>query len=126
VNNNPKSLIEAFLLEVRSGKNPSAAGDYMAPQVTANQVVSEEVMTITRTPQEYAAHVQEMVQEYGAFDFRIDELIAEGNKVYARWTQVGNGITQVTSCVYRIERNQISEYWIQIDRLGLQIQKNRL
>lgn len=98
----------------------------MAAQVIANQVVSEEVMTITRTPQEYPALVEEMVQEYGAFDFRIDELIAEGNKVYARWTQVGNGITQVTSCVYRIERNQISEYWIQIDRLGVQIQKNRL
>ena len=123
---NPKALIQSFLLEVRSGKNPSAAGDYMAAQVIANQVVSEEVMTITRTPQEYAAHVEEMVQEYGAFDFRIDELIAEGNKVYARWTQVGNGITQVTSCVYRIEDNQISEYWIQIDRLGLQIQKDRL
>ena len=123
---NPKALIQSFLLEVRSGKNPSAAGDYMAAQVIANQVVSEEVMTITRTPQEYPALVEEMVQEYGAFDFRIDELIAEGNKVYARWTQVGNGITQVTSCVYRIERNQISEYWIQIDRLGVQIQKNRL
>lgn len=98
----------------------------MADEVIANQVVSEERLTIARTPQEYAEHVEEMVLEYGAFDFQIDELIAEGNRVYARWTQVGNGITQLTSCVYRIEDNKIREYWIQIDRLGLQLQKDRL
>ena len=98
----------------------------MADEVIANQVVSEERLTIARTPDEYAEHVEEMVLEYGAFDFQIDELISEGNKVYARWTQVGNGITQVTSCVYRIENDKICEYWIQIDRLGLQIQRDHL
>lgn len=119
----PKTLVQSFLLEVRSGKNPSSASEYMATEVIANQVVSEETLAITRTPNDYAEHVQEMLEEYGAFSFRIDELIGEGDKVYARWTQVGNGITQVTSCVYRIEHDKIREYWIQIDRLGIQLQK---
>ena len=97
----------------------------MSAEVIANQVVSEESLTITRTPLEYAEHVEEMLQEYGDFDFRVDELISEGNKVYARWTQVGNGVKQVTSCVYRVENEKIREYWIQIDRLGLELQKDR-
>ena len=120
-----KALVARFLEEVRSGVNPRAAGDYMAPVVKANQVVSEYNEVVFRSPDEYAQHVMEMKEEYGDFDFTIDELLSEGDKVFARWTQVGNGIRQVTSCVYRIQGDRIAEYWIQIDRLGLQIQKDR-
>jgi predicted ester cyclase len=63
-----------------------------------------------------------MKREYGDFEFEIEELICEGSKVYARWRQRGNGVTQVTSCVYLVEDGLITEYWIQIDRLGLQLQ----
>ncbi|MDE2592478.1 MAG: ester cyclase [Actinomycetales bacterium] len=121
---NPKELVRQFLTEVRSGKNPGAAGTFMAPTVRANQVVSETTQLIERTPQEYAEHVREMLAEYGNFQFEIDELISENEKVYARWTQIGNGVRQVTSCVYRVEQNKIVEYWIQIDRLGLQLQQH--
>jgi predicted ester cyclase len=121
---NAKQLVKAFLEEVRSGVNPQAASKYLAPMVRANQVVSEANEVVVRTPEEYAQHVFEMKAEYGDFEFSIDELISDGDKVYARWTQLGKGIRQVTSCVYRIENNLIAEYWIQIDRLGLQFQKN--
>ena len=119
----PKDVVEQFLLEVRSGSKPELAMKFMADSVTAHQVISEESLSIQRTPEEYAEHVMEMKTEYGDFTFAIDELIQEGSKVYARWTQHGNGITQVTSCVYRVDQGKIVEYWIQIDRLGLEIQR---
>ena len=118
----PKEIVREFLSEVRSGRNPEAAGAYMAPLVQANQVISETTQVVERTPQQYTEHVLEMKAAYGDFEFQVDELIAEGTKVYARWTQFGNGIRQVTSCVYRVENDLIVEYWIQIDRLGLQLQ----
>lgn len=120
-----KNIIQSFLLEVRSGKNPDATADYIADSVRAHQVASEAPVTVVRTPAEYAEHVREMKAEYGDFDFEIEELIAEGDRVYARWNQLGNGIRQFTSCVYRLENGLIVEYWIQIDRLGLEIQKGR-
>ena len=120
-----KNIIQSFLLEVRSGKNPDAAADYMADSVQAHQVASEAPTTVVRTPAEYAEHVREMKAEYGDFEFEIEELIAENDRVFARWNQLGNGIRQFTSCVYRLENDLIVEYWIQIDRLGLEIQKGR-
>lgn len=122
----PKQIVLAFLEEVRSGKNPERASKYMAPVVIAHQVISEDRQTINRTPAQYTEHVLEMKSEFGDFTFEIDELLADGDKVFARWTQTGNRIRQCTSCVYRIESGLIAEYWIQIDRLGLQIQKDRL
>ena len=131
----PKALVEAFLLEVRSGKNPNAASEFMANLVDAHQVTSEQALTVQRTPQQYADHVREMQSAYGNFEFEIEELIAEGDKVYARWSHrgkhlgeisgypaTGKPITQLTSCVYRVENGLIVEYWIQIDRLGIELQ----
>ncbi|CAG7645479.1 hypothetical protein SBRY_40166 [Actinacidiphila bryophytorum] len=87
---------------------------------------------VERTPQQYTEHVQEMLDAYGAFTLTVDELIAEGDRVYARWTQVGRHVgpvdghpptgaevTSITSAVYRIEDGLIVEYWIQIDRQGI-------
>ena len=119
-----KQLVRDFLLEVRSGKNADAASKYLAPVVKANQVVSEESLQISRTPAQYAEHVREMLDEYGNFEFEIEELICENDRVYARWNQFGKGIRAVTSCVYRIEAGLIVEYWIQIDRLGIELHKS--
>ena len=107
----------------------------MAGAVVAHQVQAEEPVTITRSPREYAEHVEEMRAAYGAFRLEIDELFGAGDKVYARWTQqgthvgevdgvapTGKPVTQVTSCVYRVVDGRIVEYWIQIDRWGLRAQ----
>ncbi|GHE13428.1 hypothetical protein GCM10010339_80310 [Streptomyces alanosinicus] len=76
-----------------------------------------------------------MLDAYGPFTLTVDELIAEGDRVYARWTQNGRHIGQVerhpptgaqvtamTSAVYRVEDGLIVEYWIQIDRQGITAQ----
>ncbi|MBM9440346.1 ester cyclase [Actinacidiphila bryophytorum] len=127
-----KETVRQFLLQVRSGRQPDWAGRFMAGRVLAHQLVSEAPTVVERTPQQYTEHVQEMLDAYGAFTLTVDELIAEGDRVYARWTQVGRHVgpvdghpptgaevTSITSAVYRIEDGLIVEYWIQIDRQGI-------
>ncbi|MFG3338429.1 ester cyclase [Glycomyces sp. NPDC048151] len=136
--NDAKPIVAAFLDEVRSGAHPDRAARFMAPRVLAHQVVSEDEVTVERTPEQYAGHVRDMLEAYGPFAFRVDELIAEGDRVYARWTQhgrhlaevdgvpaTGEPLTEVASAVYRVEDGLIAEYWIQIDRHGLAEQLRR-
>ncbi|MEU9509766.1 ester cyclase [Micromonospora sp. NPDC048170] len=131
----PVSVVREFLQVVRSGADPGQADRLMAPAVIAHQVQAEDAATITRTPQEYAEHVEEILTSYGPFRLEIDELFGAGDKVYARWTQngvhvgnvdglppTGRPVIQVTSCVYRVADGKIAEYWIQIDRWGLRAQ----
>lgn len=131
----PEQIVREFFEEVRSGIKPDYSNQFMAEQVLAHQIVSEEEQTVLRTPKEYAEHVIEMKEVYGDFSIEIQELLADGNKVYVRWKQIGTHVgeidgykptglpvIQLASAVYRIENEKISEYWIQIDRLGIQKQ----
>lgn len=130
-----EKIIRTFFEEVRSGRNPEGAAKFMAAKVTAHQVMSEEEVTLERNPNDYAEHVREMIEAYGNFSLDIQEILALENKVYVRWKQVGTHvgevdgykptglpIIQIASAVYRIEDEKIAEYWIQIDRAGIQKQ----
>ncbi|MBM6386832.1 ester cyclase [Paenibacillus pabuli] len=134
----PEQIVRAFFEEVRSGRNLDYADTLMAEQVLAHQVVSEEEVTVNRTPSEYADHVREMIQAYGEISLEIQELIAQGDKVYVRWRQEGihigevdgyapthRPVIEIASAVYRVENERIAEYWIQIDRLGIEKQLER-
>ncbi|PEC76111.1 ester cyclase [Bacillus cereus] len=131
----PEIIIRNFFKEVRSGSNPDFSNRYMADKVLAHQVISEEEQTVYRSPKDYAEHVREMLGIYGNFSLEIQELLVQDSKVYVRWKQVGTHIgeidgyeptglpiIQIASAVYRIENGKISEYWIQIDRSGIQNQ----
>ncbi|WP_340027522.1 ester cyclase [Paenibacillus sp. FSL H7-0940] len=135
-----EQIVRTFFEEVRSGRNPDYASRVMAEQVLAHQVISEEEVTVTRTPSDYADHVREMIEAYGEFSLEIQELLTQGDKVYVRWRQTGTHVGEVdgysptnlpvieiASAVYRVENEQIAEYWIQIDRLGIekQLERNR-
>ncbi|MFC9539920.1 ester cyclase [Lysinibacillus sp. NPDC056959] len=134
----PEQIVKKFFEEVRSGKNPDYATKLMADRVLAHQVISEEESTVLRTPTDYADHVKEMVAAYGDFSLEIQEFMVQENKVYVRWKQVGTHVGEVdgykptslpvieiASAVYRIEDEKIAEYWIQIDRAGIENQLNR-
>lgn len=135
----PEQVVRGFLRDVRSGADPGAAGRYFAPQVAAHQVTSEAEATILRSPDDYAGHVREFLATFGRFSLQIEELLAQGDRVYVRWRQVGqhlasiNGeaptgcpLTELTAAVYRVESGRIVEYWIQSDRKGLELQLARL
>ncbi|MGY0036571.1 Rid family hydrolase [Pedobacter sp. NJ-S-72] len=130
-----KQVVRRFLEDVRSGKHPDHAELYMADTLLAHQMNAEEETTVKRTPQNYAEHVKEFLSLYGNFKFEITEMIAEDDKVYVRWKQTGKHLgtidshpatgkqlVEIASSVYRIEKGKIAEYWIQIDRLGLEKQ----
>lgn len=135
-----KEIVRQFLEIVRGGKDPDKANAFMADTILAHQVNSENQTTVKRTPQNYAEHVKEFITMYGRFTFEITELIAEGDKVYARWIQhgkhlteidgypaTGKPLTEIASAVYQLKDGKIVEYWIQIDRMGFekQLQQNR-
>ncbi|PGZ07093.1 polyketide cyclase [Bacillus cereus] len=134
----PEQIVRKFFEEVRSGNNPDYSNQLMAEKVLAHQIVSEEEQTVCRTPEDYAEHVREMIEVYGNFSLEIQEFLEQGSKVYVRWKQVGmhvgeiDGyqptglpIIQIASAVYRVEDGKIAEYWIQIDRSGIQNQLER-
>ncbi|WP_348922891.1 ester cyclase [Enterococcus rotai] len=119
--------MSAFFENVRSGKNLQAAYEFMREQVIAHQVQSENEYTIIRSPKDYIEHVEEMQELYGQFELIIQEIVADENKVYVRWKQIGQTdknktIIQIASAVYLVERGKIAEYWIQIDRKGIENQ----
>ncbi len=131
----PKEVVRYFLDEVRSGKSPERSSQYLAPEVLAHQLNSENETTVSRNPEDYAAHVKDFQRIYGDYDFEVTELLADGDKVYARWKQTGchigpDGSTapsglpviEIASAVYRVKDGKIVEYWIQIDRNGIDTQ----
>jgi len=130
-----KEIVRNFLEVVRSGKAPERAAEFMADTVIANQLNSEKPEAIKRTPQNYTGHIREFLTLYGPYKFQITELIADNDKVYARWKQTGKHLadidhykatglplTEIGSAVYRVEHGKITEYWIQLDRQGFDIQ----
>src|SRR5258708_31566155 len=134
-----EKIVKSFLQIVRSGNTPERAMEFMADTVIANQMNSEKPEIIKRTPQNYADHVKEFLTLYGPYTFEITELIANNDKVFARWKQTGKHLAdigqykatglpliEIGSAVYRIHNGKIVEYWVQIDRegFGLQLQQN--
>lgn len=134
----PKQVVLEFFEFVRSGRQPDRAAELMATHVLAHQFNSEKPETVERTPQNYADHVREMLDEHGNFTLEVDECIAEEDRVYVRWKQFGKHIIEIdgfaptgkeviqfASAVYRVHQGKIVEYWIQIDRAGLTEQFKR-
>lgn len=130
-----EKIIRDFLSNVRSGLRPDDAKLYMADTVLAHQVISENPTTVKRTPANYTNHINEFKRLFGEFQFEITELIATKEKVYVRWIQTGKHMAEIdgfkptqlplieyTAAVYRIENKKIVEYWIQMDRLGFDLQ----
>lgn len=135
-----EQIIKSFFEVVRSGSNPEQAKFFMAKEVRAHQVNSESLLTIKRSPENYADHIREMKDSWGNFKIEIQELISQDQKVYVRWKQTGmhigeyegylptnKEVIEIGSAVYLLEDQKIVEYWIQVDRLGIieQIKKNQ-
>lgn len=136
----PEAVVRAFVERVRAGVAPDEAALYMAPQVMAHQVQSSvRSEAIARTPANYAEHIREFLHCFGRFSLQIEELLAQGNKVYVRWRQTGQHLAEiegyaptglplvtVDSAVYQVEDGKIVAYWIQPQGSGLlqQLQHN--
>ena len=135
----PEQVVRQFMEQVRSGRDPDAATRYFAPVVQAHQITSEGETTVPPTPADYAGHVRGFKQAFGDYAFTVEELIAQGDRVFVRWRQqgkhlgsldgeapTGKPLTEIGSAVYRVEGGRIVEYWILLDRKGLELQLQRL
>ena len=135
----PARVVAAFLARVRVTGDAQAARDLMAPLVRCHQMTSECSEVVLRTPDDYAEHVQEMLAAFGRFRYTVTDFLADEDRVYVRWRQdghhvlaedhelgTGRPLTDIGSAVYRVEDRRIAEYWIQLDRLGLQRQLDAL
>ncbi|WPK13965.1 ester cyclase [Lysinibacillus louembei] len=135
-----EQILKSFYEIVRTGRHPERAELFMAKEVKAHQINSENMVTIIRSPQNYADHIREMKDSWGNFKIEIEELITQNQKVYVRWKQIGihigeyegyqptnKEVVELGSAIYRLENQKIVEYWIQVDRLGIieQLKKNQ-
>ncbi|MGO4214340.1 ester cyclase, partial [Terriglobus sp. YAF25] len=93
--NAPREVVEQFINIVRSGRDPAKASEFFAPLVQAHQLTSEGETTIVRTPEDYAAHVQEFLRTYGTYKLTIAELVSDGDRVYVRWKQEGRHLAPI-------------------------------
>jgi predicted ester cyclase len=138
VDRSPREVVRQFLSTVRLSGDDAAAERVLAPSVECHQVVAEDEVTVTRTPQDYAEHVRDMLRAFGRFDFHVEEMLVDGDRVYARWRQSGHHLGYIDghpptgsplvergSAVYRVASGRIVEYWVQLDRAGLTAQLER-
>ena len=122
-------VVHGFLEAVRSGRHPDDAHLYMAEHVIAHQMTGEHESTIHRTPAEYADHVSAMLVEHGRFTLDILTFVASDDLVAVTWRQIGERpptgsgsskpVTELAACTYRVDSGRIVEYWLLIDRLGI-------
>ena len=106
----------------------------MSATVVAHQLHSEHEHAVTRTPQEYADHVREMLDEYGRFDFEVTSVVAQHDHVAVTWRQTSGpdacartvddaALIELAACTYRVHDGEIVEYWLLLDRHGIRQQR---
>ncbi len=129
-----KEIVKDFILNVRSRKDPSQAFVLMGDEITSHNIRSEMPggeMTYHRTPQMFVDHLQEMKDEDGDFTLELQELFGNDEKVYARIKETydlpgGKKKYEYISFVYRVENEKIVEYWLTLDRTGVEKQNKDL
>ncbi|HEY8099345.1 MAG TPA: ester cyclase [Burkholderiaceae bacterium] len=125
-------VVRQFIERVRSGREPRASAELMAPNILSHQIVSGKAKVIERTPANYQEHIEEFLAAYGQYDLTIEEFLSDGDKVYVRWRQTGRHLGEILgyaptglplvwvgSAVYKVLDGKIVEYWIQQENKGL-------
>lgn len=127
-------VVRGFLEDVRSGKQPDDAHRYLADVVLAHQLTGEQEITVRRTPSDYANHVREMIAEHGRFTLDVLTFVASDDLVAVTWRQTGERhphvdaappLIELAACTYRVTGGRIAEYWLLLDRLGIESQLDR-
>ncbi len=114
--------------------HPDACDEIFAPSFQFHAIVHAGVtpQTVESNPQSERAAYEWHKATWGGWDFKIEEMIAEGDRVMVRWTSQGtqqgefNGIpptgAHVTNSginIFRIADGKIAEAWDIYDRLWM-------
>ena len=119
----PEDVVRQFLADVRAGRHPDRAARYLSPRVTAHQGRPGAVHSVvTRTPEEYADHVREMLAAVGPWVFDVETVQRADDLVTVTWRQRGTvrggpqhgrPVVEHGRATYRVDAGLIAEYWIE-------------
>lgn len=130
-----KEIVERFIHELYANGNVAVFDELLAPDAFISGVGGEVRGDVSKL-KEMATNLHSMLQQAApGIEFEIDELIAEGNRVAARFTESGtltgpyvagpNRIEptgesfEVTAMeFFHLEDGKIKERWATRDRLG--------
>ena len=123
-----KILIRRFGEEIWNKGNLTAADEFLAPDVVGH--FSHLASPTNRAG--FTAFVIQVRQAFPDLAFTLDDLIAEQDKVVARWTvrgtheglllgipPTGKPVAISATVIYRITGGKIAEIWGNVDLLGL-------
>jgi steroid delta-isomerase-like uncharacterized protein len=114
--------------------NPDACDEIFCPTFQFHAIVHTGVtpQTVECTPESEKAFYERHKADWGGWHVKIEEMIAEGDRVVVRWSSRGTHLgeahglpptgKQVTNSginIFRIEDGKIAEVWDIFDRLWL-------
>jgi steroid delta-isomerase-like uncharacterized protein len=114
--------------------NPDACDEIFAPRFRFHAIVHTDVtpQTVECTPESEKAFYERHKSVWGGWHVKIEEMIAEGDRVMVRWSSRGTHLgeshglppsgKQVTNSginIFRIADGKIAEVWDIFDRLWL-------
>lgn len=124
-----KEIIRRFVNDVFNEKRLDRIDDYMAENYVEHTPAAPEAIKGRGSIREHYAGTHTAFPD---FEVRIEDLIAEGNKVVQRSQQVGthegefmnvppteNRINVSGIVIYQIEDGKIVESWVQADMMGM-------
>jgi predicted ester cyclase len=119
-----KALVRRLYEECLTTGNLTLLPELLSPDFTGNRG--------EKGPAEFAATVNTLRAGFPDVVFVVEDLIAEGDRVAARWsftaTHAGpfagqpashRRVTQTANVIYQVMDGKLSRAWLQADRLGL-------
>ncbi|OFX15561.1 hypothetical protein A3K71_01485 [archaeon RBG_16_50_20] len=129
-----KTIIERFFEKVLKERNLSLLGDFVSESYVEHNPTPDQSVGIEGVRR----HIQLFFTVFSDTEYRLEDIVAEGNKVVARWTLSGmhsgdflgmppTGTRIETSGIdiYYLQEGKIKEHWHEMDMLRLMTELNR-
>jgi steroid delta-isomerase-like uncharacterized protein len=123
-----KATVHRMHEQVYKARRPDLIGEFFTEDFVGHNIGAPTINGL----EELRAGIAAVLDAYPDFKLSLDDVIAEGDKVAARWTSrgtqqgelagipaTGKLITQEGMVFYRMVNAQIAEAWLHPDNLGL-------
>jgi steroid delta-isomerase-like uncharacterized protein len=123
-----KTLLRRYIEEVFNKGNIAAADEVLAPNFVHHSLPKG----VPPDREGLKRFVTVLLSAFPDFHITIEDLVAEGDRVAARFTwrgthkgefigipPTGKPVTVVEHCLHRVEGGKIAESWVELDQLGM-------
>jgi predicted ester cyclase len=124
-----KAVVRRWLTEFWGQKKLAVADEILTPD---SQVHDAHAPDIPPGPNGYKGYAKQFMDAFSDMTVSIEDLLAEGDKVVARWKTegrhtgalgplpaTGRTVSFTGTDVYRLRNGNLAEAWTNFDRLGL-------